>query len=107
MQEAILEATRLRFWYRKEYNLSLRDERYLLVTDEEIAIDYEATLSFKGETLKQCFHCDNETFSSICPVCKSNGVERELTGDKVADDVLARLHAGEDVDLEKAFQLKG
>jgi hypothetical protein len=106
IQEAVKEATKLRFWYRKEYRLPINDERYLSITDEEIAIDYEASLSFKGEDLKECSYCHNETFSSVCPVCKIDGVERELTGDMVADNVLERLKAGEDVDLEEAFRSK-
>jgi len=71
------------------------DPRFHAMTDEEIIVEYEAYLHFKGETLKTCPRCKVATYRSKCPFCP----DMSLTGDALADDLFARLEAGEDVDL--------
>lgn len=85
----------LRFWFRKQYRLASTDPRYLAMTDEDILLEYEAHLAFNGEILKTCPRCALETHRKKCPEC---GIT--LTGDQVMDDALARVEAGEEVDLD-------
>ena len=65
------------------------------MSDEEISLEYEMCLADEGKLLKSCPVCELITHRDDCPVC-----DITLTGDHEADDALARLEAGEDVDLE-------
>jgi len=64
-------------------------------------------LADEGKALKECT-CGYWTHRDKCPECG-----RELTGDKLADDIFARIEAGENVDLndllrgEQWEQVKG
>jgi hypothetical protein len=69
------------------------------MTDEEIAVEYEAYLAFTGEQKKECPKCKRETFRENCPHCVlDNGEAILLTGDHKIDDVLSKLEAGEKID---------
>jgi hypothetical protein len=72
------------------------------MTDEGIAIEYEADLAFKGEPLKTCPKCKTQTHASGCPVCKTeDGAPIALTGDPTIDNVVAMIEGNEVIeDLE-------
>ena len=72
------------------------------MTDEEIAVEFEAVLCSTGETKKTCPKCNLDTFQKACPRCA--GEQNQLTGDAVIDDVFARMAAGEEVDLDAALR---
>lgn len=67
------------------------------MTDEDISIEYEAVQAEAGEPLKVCPNCQTETYQQACPYCP----DISLTGDTLADDLFARLEAGEEVDLNQ------
>lgn len=92
------EANSLRFWYRSKFNLPRNDPRYLGITDEEIALEYELELAADGKELKTCFKCEATTHRDQCPYC-----EVEISGDAEVDDIFARIAAGEEIDLNKAL----
>jgi len=87
------------FWFRQRYGLAPTDPVYLAMTEEEMVIELEAVMAAKGEARKECPDCAVETFLTVCPEC---GLK--LSGDKVMDDVLRRLEAGEDVDLDEELR---
>ena len=92
------QASKLTFWFRRHYNLSPLDPRYLDMTEEGIVVEYEAMLCSEGEELKTCPYCNKQTYRKNCPYCKRGVVA--LTGDPLVDDLFARIEAGEDVDLD-------
>lgn len=69
------------------------------MSDEDILVEYELDLAAEGEKLKECPRCSLKTHRKECPEC-----EIELSGDMQADDVFARLEAGEDIDLNAALR---
>ncbi|HAR45832.1 MAG TPA: hypothetical protein DCS05_06580, partial [Nitrospiraceae bacterium] len=78
----------LHFWFRNKYNLPPTDPRYLQMTDEEMALEYELDLVQRGESLKCCPRCKTKTHQRTCPNCELNdGKPMELTGDELADDI--------------------
>lgn len=98
-------AQTLRYWFRQKYLLTPNDQRYLDMTDEDIALEYEADLAFNGETLKQCFQCEAETHRQHCPTCKNpDGTPVSLSGDTNFDDAVAKMESGEDVDIEQLLR---
>ena len=78
------------------------DPRYLEMTDEDIQLEFEASLAYHGEKLKTCPKCGKETHRRECPAC-----EIKLTGDKVVDDVVSRIESGEDIEDLDAFLRPG
>jgi len=67
------------------------------MTDEEIAVEYEAFLCAKGEPRKECPKCGLATFRDQCPRCGPESEEAPpLTGDKEVDEFLALTAAGKD-----------
>ena len=92
---AAQEIQSLRFWFQQHYNLSPNDPRYTSITDEEIALEYEKVLAYNGKPLSECFKCKIKTHRDKCPTC-----DTELSGDSKLDEGLARMEAGEKIDLE-------
>lgn len=88
----------LHYWFRQKYNLPPTDERFISMTDEDIALEYEIWLASEGKLLKTCYKCKATTHRDVCPGC---GIA--ISGDELADDVYARIEAGEDVDLNSVF----
>lgn len=74
------------------------------MTDEDILLEYELEMIARGEKLKACPRCGTETHRTYCPNCVVDGKPIALSGDQFADDVAARLEAGEDIDLNDVFQ---
>lgn len=69
------------------------------MTDEGIALEYEADLAFRGEVLKTCPRCKTQTHARGCPVCKTDdGTPIALTGDPTIDNVVAMIERKEDID---------
>ena len=98
-------AESLGYWFRKHYNLPPHDPRFLSMTSWEIAIEYEAYLASEGEPLKKCPRCGFETHRQHCVRCTlDNGEPLQLTGDAALDDAVARIEAGEDVDLDEILR---
>lgn len=97
--EASKEATSLRFWFRNKYNLPPTDPRYLNMTDEDIALEYEMMLAADGKTLKECFNCNCTTHRDTCPMC---GVE--ISGDAEVDAIFDRMDRGETINLEEMLR---
>ena len=94
----------LHFWFRNKYNLPPTDPRYLQMTDEEMALEYELDLVQRGESLKCCPRCKTKTHQRTCPNCELNdGKPMELTGDELADDIKAKMAEGEELDLDAIF----
>lgn len=74
------------------------------MTDEGIALEFEATLCAEGATKNTCPSCGLETFRKHCPICPPGKDALELTGDALVDKLFADIAAGKEVDLE---QLRG
>lgn len=89
------EATSLRYWFRSKYNLPPEDVRYLKMTDEGIALEYEMFLAAEGKSLKECFNCECTTHRDKCPMCGT-----EISGDAKVDELFDRLEKGEELDLD-------
>lgn len=79
------------------------------MTDEDIAIEYEAHLAYSGEELKTCPICNEDTHAKSCPTCRLAGKAVALSGDMLADMIRAKIEAGEDVDIDAMLEnsLKG
>jgi hypothetical protein len=91
-------------WFRNKYNLPPTDPRFLLMTDEEIALEYELDLVHRGEALKRCPRCKTTTHQKTCPNCQlKDGNPMELTGDELADEIKAKMAEGEELDLDAIF----
>lgn len=75
------------------------------MTGWEIAIEYEAHLAAEGEQLKKCPRCGFETHRPHCVRCKVDGGQPlQLTGDGAIDDAVARMEAGEDINLDELLR---
>lgn len=98
------EANRLRYWFRQEYRLPPTDPRYQSITDEEILLEYELHLVAQGHQIKECPRCGIKTHRSTCPTCETDGAPLPLTGDTEMDDVISRIEAGEDIDLNELMK---
>lgn len=72
------------------------------MTDEGIALEYEARLAYAGEPKKVCPQCGRETFMKYCKTCKTpKGEPLPLSGDQQLDELRAKMDAGEEIeDLE-------
>ena len=70
------------------------------MTDEEIAIEYEASFAFAGEKLKTCPRCEQQTNQPACPHCSTEGEPMNLTGDGPMDKALYDIEQGKEIDLE-------
>ena len=65
------------------------------MTDEEIAVEYEAQLAWEGEPLKTCPTCKAETHQKGCPNCTTEDSEPiVLTGNAAMDSVIALAESG-------------
>lgn len=93
------EAASLHYWFRNKYNLPPEDPRYLNMTDEGIALEYEMFLATEGKSLKECFKCNCTTHRDSCPIC-----ETEITGDAKVDEAFERIDKGEDVNLDEVLR---
>ena len=89
----------LRAWFRRKYNLPPTDPRFLAMTDEEIMLEYEMEMIEQGEKLKTCPKCEIDTHRPQCPECGMT-----ITGDQLADEIMERMEAGEDLDLTAIFK---
>jgi hypothetical protein len=65
------------------------------MTDESIAVEFEAYLCVGGEKMKTCPICKLETFQRKCPICRKG----ELTGDALIDSVFEDIENGKEVDM--------
>lgn len=102
---AATEAASIGYWFRQKYNLAPTDPRYLAMTDEDLALEFEAHLAFEGEPLKTCPQCGVETHRPQCPTCKTpDGEAMSLTGDSVMDEAFTKIKQGENIDLEKIIR---
>jgi len=72
------------------------------MTDEEIALEYEAHFAFEGEPLKTCPKCKTQTHEKGCPICTTeDGSAMPLTGDNTIDSVVSMIGNNEHIeDLE-------
>lgn len=99
---AAAEVRKVQWWFRKRYRLPPTDPRFLNLTEEELLLEYEIWLADRGKTLKTCHTCGYQTHRDFCPDC-----DKARSGDAVEDDILERIEAGEEVDLDKALRGDG
>lgn len=95
-----------RYWFRQKYNLPPTDSRYLDMTDDDIAREYELDLASSGEPLKTCPKCGWQTYRRACPICRNpDGTPLSLSGNAQLDDVQAQIEAGGEIeDLEAVLR---
>jgi len=69
------------------------------MTDEEIMLEYEMEMIEQGEKKKTCPKCQIDTHRQQCPECGMM-----ITGDQLADEIMERMEAGEELDLNAIFK---
>jgi hypothetical protein len=70
------EAATMRYWIRQQYDLPPTDERYLALTDEQIALEYYAYLAASGARV--CSRCGAIGTDRFCVQC-GNALDYGLT----------------------------
>lgn len=75
------------------------------MSQEAICVEFEADLAFQGKSLKSCSNCGMKTHLDSCLYClDSAGKPLPLTGDSAIDSAIAKMEAGEDVDLNELLK---
>jgi len=62
-------------------------------------LEYEMEMIEQGEKLKTCPKCQLDTHRQQCPECGMM-----ITGDQLADEIMERMEAGEELDLNAIFK---
>jgi recombinational DNA repair protein RecR len=71
------------------------------MTDEEIAVEYEAQMAWDGEPLKTCPTCGESTHQKWCQTCVTEENEPiAITGNAAIDKVLALAENGKGNEIE-------
>lgn len=71
------------------------------MSDEEIAVEYEADLAWSGKVLKVCPTCGGATHQEHCMTCVTeDGEPIALTGNPTIDRVMSMIENGQGDEIE-------